>query len=126
VVQTQACGWRVEGTDIGVGEGSALLGQGVHGHGAEWATAHGHSARTMDLAHSNRVDIIGVDVGDGKAARREGWKWIRGFDPAVLLKATANNAIMVTFVCRPIINHRHRIIANINVGLYYSKTCKDK
>ena len=40
VLPTQACGWRVECTDIGAREESALLGQGMHGHGAERTRAH--------------------------------------------------------------------------------------
>ena len=66
MVPTQACGRRVEGTDIGAGEGSALLGQGVHGHGAERTMAHGHSAADVDLAPTTGADIADVDVGDGK------------------------------------------------------------
>lgn len=75
MVPTQACGRRVEGTDIGAGEESALLGQGVHGHGAERTTAHDMDVlrreRTgTELAPTAGADIADVDVGDGKV---EGW-----------------------------------------------------
>ena len=66
MVPTQACDRKVEGTDIGAGEGSALLGQGVHGHGAERTLAHGCSTTRTDLAPAAWAYIAGVDVGDGK------------------------------------------------------------
>ena len=75
MVPTQACSRRVEGTDIGAGEESALLGQGVHGHGAERTTAHDidvlRRERTgTDLAPADGDNIADVDVEDGKV---EGW-----------------------------------------------------
>ena len=71
MVPTQACGRRVEGTNIGAGEESALLEKGVHGSGVERTTAHNmcvlrRARMGTDLAPAAGVDIADVDVGDGK------------------------------------------------------------
>ena len=71
MVPTQAYGRRVEGTGNGAREESAMLGQGVHGHGAERTTAHDMDVlrreRTgTELAPTTGADIADVNVGDGK------------------------------------------------------------